>query len=182
MMREARWIPQKRLRQDSIPAAIKPWLLDRGSLTQRIIEACEQSFRVQVRDQSWQRPLLGESRLLHLRKGSDALIRQVNLLCGEQRWVYARTVIPRTTMVGDLRRLAHLGNQPLGAFLFAYKGMRRLQMEVAILRAGDELYEQAVAGMSHRPGKIWGRRSLFCLKNKPVLVYEIFTPSITGGE
>lgn len=179
-MREARWIPAKRLRQAMIPAQLKHWLLDRGSLTQRIIEACDGQFQVELREQSWQRPLLTESRMLQLRKGSDALVRQVNLLCGQQRWVYARTVIPRYTMAGDLRRLARLGNRPLGAFLFAYRGMQRLQMEVARLVPGDSLYEQAVAGLAQRPAVIWGRRSLFCLKKKPVLVYEIFTPAISG--
>ncbi len=180
--REALWIPQGRLRQGSVPAAIKPWLLDRGSLTQRIIDACDKPFRVELRGQTWQRPLQSESRLLQLRKGSDALVRQVNLLCGERRWVYARTVIPRQTMQGDLRRLANLGNRPLGAFLFAYPGMQRLEVEVAPLRSGDGLYEQAVAGLSQQPEVIWGRRSLFCLKHKPVLVYEVFLPTILGEE
>ena len=181
-MREARWTPVGRLRQGEIPVAIKSWLLDRGSLTQRIVEACAGKFRVEVRGQSWQRPLPSELRQLKLRKGSDALVRQVNLLCSELRWVYARTVIPRQTLVGDLRQLANLGSRPLGAFLFAYPGMRRLQMEVARLHAGDELYERALAGLELRPSMIWGRRSLFCLKNKPVLVYEIFLPAIPGVE
>lgn len=181
-MRESRWTPQDRLRQGEIPVAVKTWLLDPGSLTQRIIKACDGTFRVEVREQSWQRPLLSEQRMLRLRKGSDALVRQVNLLCSEQRWVYARTVIPRQTLVGDLRQLAHLGSRPLGAFLFAYKGMRRLQLEVARLRPGEALYEKAVAGLQVRPRMIWGRRSLFCLKNKPVLVYEIFLPCVPGVE
>lgn len=159
-------------------AALRDWLLDTGSLTRRVKQACAGRFRVQVEMQGWARPRLDEYRALGLRLGRIALIREVHLLCDERPWVFARTIIPVTTLRGRQRRLAHLGNRPLGAVLFADPRMQRGPVEVVRVPPGSALFAAAVLGLKRRPAEIWGRRSMFRLDGKPLLVSEFFLPGL----
>jgi chorismate--pyruvate lyase len=51
-------------------------------------------------------------------------------------------------------------------------------MQLARIEAGDNGYRTATAGLARKPRCIWGRRSRFQLRGKPLLVNEIFLPSI----
>ena len=108
-----------------------------------------------------------------LSKVHSALVRQVVLCCNEQPLVYARTVIPVTTIQGAQRRYANMGNRPLGAMLFADRTMQREAVEVAILPATDVANQYT---SSNEP--IWGRRSVFRVSGKPLLVSEYFLPEL----
>jgi chorismate--pyruvate lyase len=163
------------------PARYAAWLRDPTSLTQRVQAACSGHFRVAVLSQVWARPSRSEARALRLRPGVRALVRQVCLMCDDSPWVYASTVIPRTTLTGVQRKLARLHTRPLGAVLFADPTMRRGQVEVARLVHGDCLYAHAVAALAQPPAEIWARRSLFFLRNKPLLVTEAFLPAIADA-
>ncbi len=52
-------------------------------------------------------------------------------------------------------------------------------MEIAQLLPGQTLFDLAVHGLSATPREIWGRRSVFRLSGKPLLVSEIFLPEIS---
>jgi chorismate--pyruvate lyase len=172
-----RWYPCRQYLRRSIPAELAGWLLDTASLTQRLLQLCAGQFSVRVLSQSWDRPQRDEARALGMRPDGQALIRQVQLLCGNRPWVYARTVIPATSMCGRLQRLAHLGNRPLGAMLFADPGMRRGRVELARITPGQRLFAAALQHSDGRPPTaIWGRRSVFRITGKPLLVSEIFLP------
>ncbi len=176
----ARRQPLPRFPTASIPANYLPWLLDTASLTQRLIEACSGEFRVRVLDQSWDRPRRGEAQVLDMRPHGRALVRQVHLLCGGRPWVYARTILPRTTLTGPERRLARLKSRSLGAVLFADPTMQRGRTEIVRLRPADGLYALAAQGFDSPPAEIWGRRTVFRLRGKPLLVSEFFLPGIGG--
>jgi chorismate--pyruvate lyase len=92
--------------------------------------------------------------------------------------VFARTVIPRATLTGPRRRLTRLKTRPLGAVLFADPSMQRGPVEIARLTPRDKLYPVALRHLGRQPPEIWGRRSLFTLGGKPLLVSEIFLPGI----
>ena len=77
-----------------------------------------------------------------------AIIRQVQLMCADHPWIYARTVIPATSLRGKLQRLAHLGNRPLGAMLFADPGMQRGVVELARILPGQELFADATQAVA----------------------------------
>ncbi|MGE0080726.1 MAG: chorismate lyase [Thiohalomonadaceae bacterium] len=150
------------------PAALLPWLTDDSSLTQRLMERCGSRFRVELIRQRRARPEPSEARALGLRGGAFALVREVYLCCGDERWVYARTVIPDTTAAGRYRRLRRMGERPIGAFLFAQPRLQRADLEIAQADAGG-----AAAGS-------WGRRSVFRVDGRPLLVTEYFLPAFTG--
>jgi chorismate--pyruvate lyase len=155
-----------------------PWLLDTGSLTQRLVAACPGAFAVRLLGQQRTRPLREEAAALELVDGVQALVRQVQLQCDTQPWVLARTVIPLTTLTGPRRRLTHLGNRSLGAVLFADPTMARDPVEVTRLTPGSPLYAAVTASLRNPPAELWGRRSVFRLGGRPLLVSEFFLPSI----
>jgi len=154
------------------------WLLDPTSLTRRLLHTCTGEFRVEPVSQVWQRPMLNEAQALGALPHERCFVREVRLLCNDQPWVYARTVIPVRTLTGPRRRLSRLGKKPLGAVLFADPSMQRSGIEIAELSAGQPLFARATAGLSPPPASIWGRRSAFFLGRKPLLVSEIFLPAI----
>lgn len=173
-----RWYPCSRLFLRDVPAGLSTWLLDAGSLTQRLRQACAGRFRVRVLRQEWARPSRDEARVLKLRLEAWAWIREVQLLGDDQPWVFARTLIPARTLRGRGRRLTRLGTKPLGAVLFADPGVRRGPVEIARVLAGQRLHRRAFAGFAEPPDAIWGRRSVFRIDGHPLLVCEIFLPDL----
>lgn len=174
---EARWVPKSRVPCCSLRPRLREWLLDPGSLTQRLVDACDGQFRVEVLSQGYGRPERNEARLLRMRIGQRALIREVRLYCGDEPWVFARTVIPHRTLSGPRRRLLFLGNKPLGAVLFADPSMRRDEMQISCIRPDHELHRHALGSGKGSSEPIWGRRSVFYLNEQPLLVSEVFLPS-----
>lgn len=174
------WKPYSRLNYKAVPLSTLSWLLDATSLTQRLVARCPGQFQVQVLDEGWARPSLNESRALGMKPGTVARIRQVRLLCDGVPWVFARTIIPYSTLKGPVRRLHLLGSKPLGAVLFADTSMRRGELEIAAIGKGSALYQDAMRAQRSKPATIWGRRSVFYLSGKPLLVNEIFLPGLSS--
>ena len=172
------WRPASRLNRFTLPEKYLPWLLDPASLTERIMNHCHGSFRVQLVDQRRTRPLRNEAMALGMRLDSRAVVRQVQLLCGETPWVYARTIIPPRMLARKFHRFTRLGARSLGAMLFADPSMKRGEVEVTCLMPADPLYQLAARDLREKPEVIWGRRSLFWLGGKPLLVCEFFLPDI----
>jgi len=170
---EPRWHDGAQQRRH-LPERLRDWLLDGSSLTRRLQMACAGQFRVELLSLGWERPMRNEAQLLGVPLQQRALIRLVRLCCGTQPWVFARTVIPLSSLRGEQRRLAHLGTRPLGAFLFADPSLRRSPLQVARLCSGDRL----LAGQGAATGEVWGRRSLFHLRDHPLLVSEFFLPGL----
>jgi len=175
---EPRWLAVSTLLSAAVPPAARAWLADSGSLTRRLETACGVGFHVRLLHQGWGRPQPGEGRLLGMRRAETSMLREVGLCCGNLPWVFARTVIPARSLRGPLRSLSTLGERPLGAVLFADPGMRRGPTEVARLLPGQALFETAVSLLHDRPEVLWGRRCLFFLSGKPLLVNEIFLPGV----
>lgn len=177
---EAVWRPFSLRVHRDIPGPQLSWLLDPASLTQRLIATCPGCFQVEVVDERWAKPFRSERKALGIRRNTLARVRQVRLLCDGVPWVFARTVIPYSTLKGPVRRLSMLGTRPLGAVLFADPTMQRGRLEIAGIRSGDYLYQRATRELRKKAKIIWGRRSVFYLSGKPLLVNEIFLPGIDG--
>ncbi|MCG6887430.1 MAG: chorismate lyase [Proteobacteria bacterium] len=172
------WRTRAKLIAHPVPAYVAGWLFDSGSLTRRVKLACGGQFRVEVIFQGWGRPMLNEAVRLGMDESRRALIREVYLYCDASPWVYARTIIPPTTLSGRQRHLAHLGNRPLGEMLFADPAMWRDEVEIACIRPAYRLFNIATAALGEAPTEIWGRRSVFYTGKKPLLVNEIFLPPL----
>lgn len=172
------WQPSHAVDRFRLPQHLIPWLLDRASLTHRVQQACGGTFRVEVLGQGWQRPEREERLALSMRRNTLAMVREVRLLCDEQLWVFARTVVPLRTLSGAQRRLGELGSRPLGALLFTDRSLERGELELARIRPGQRLFAAATAGIKPTPGEVWARRSVFFVRGKPLLVQELFLPEL----
>lgn len=141
--------------------AMQLFLSDRGSLTQQLIEVSNGSFRVHTTQQVW-RSALGQS----LRKlfGPVATShkfwsRKSVLLCDREPVVLAHSLMPAHAVKSELGQVLDLGEQPLGDFLFSQDSLKRDAFQFAQSKQG-----------------YWGRRSIFHLKSKPIMVAEFFLP------
>ncbi|MCU7940352.1 MAG: chorismate lyase [gamma proteobacterium symbiont of Bathyaustriella thionipta] len=165
-----------------IPDTTREWLLDSASLTLRIKNHCQANqmgnFSVKLLRQGMEIPSNDEVQRLKLNHRRYALIREVLLYCGTTPVIFARTVIPIKTLTGPQRQLSHLGNRPLGEFLFAQPALQRDAMEVAALKNGHQLHDIATNNLNKEIEQVWARRSIFRLRHKPLLVAEVFLPDL----
>jgi chorismate--pyruvate lyase len=141
-------------------------------LTQKLVEKSQGDFHVEVLKQSIQAVHFSERQALGIASRQWAVVREVILYGQQLAWVYARTVIPLATLHGPLRRLHYLGNKPLGEQLFTDPSMQREPMQIAQIQA-----QQLPPALALNQAT-WGRRSVFRLANKPLLVSEIFLPAL----
>lgn len=176
---EPHWSDWSQRRYGDLPIAAQAWLRDTGSLTRRVIQHCGNgAFRVRLVKQGWGKPLNSERQALHIRPGRLALVRDVTLLCDDSPWVFARTIIPVKTLKGPARRLMQLGERPLGAVLFSDPKVSRGSTLIAKLTPGHTLFEAASEHLQQTPALLWGRRTLFFVGHRPILVNELFLPDL----
>lgn len=137
------------------------WLLDPGSLTRRLQQLSDGDFHVKVLEERWVRGCSAHLGIFPERYRSQMMWSRRVLLCGrDEPWVAAHSLIPVHSLRGELRQLIKLRDRPLGGFLFKYPELRRQVPQVTPI--GDH----------------WGRRSLFYLHDKPVLVAEFYLPAL----
>ena len=173
-----RWQSVKQARLHSIPNQLRNCLLDTGSLTRYLEKYCESNFSLCLKSKSWQKPLHDEADVLCLRNGEYALIREIYFKCNDTPWVYGRSIIPSRTLRGAQRRLVYWGQRSLGSYLFSEQKAFRGQMEIAKITPADTLFHLAVNPGANQNNTLWGRRSIFYIKNKPLLIVEVFLPEL----
>jgi chorismate--pyruvate lyase len=168
------WQPLRSLARHQRPNPVmQDWLGDSGSLTARLIAESEGNFHVEVIRQFIGIPELNERQVLGMKRPVRALIREV-LLCGYgQPWVFARSLLPLASLTGELRHLRKQSDRPLGAFLFSQPQLTRSPIAVAQISRDHTYVPDGLMG-DH---PLWGRRSVFYLRQKPLLVSEVFLPA-----
>jgi chorismate lyase len=147
------------------------WLIGDESLTQRLQSRCSKFQVSQVR-QRWMHPLPDEAVLLQLRPQQTALVREVWLQCGENRLVFARSVLPRASLYGAWRNLGALGSRPLGGVLFNDRKVARTPLAFRKLPC-----RHPISKYVGRSG-LWARRSVFMQSGRIILVTEAFLPGV----
>lgn len=167
--------------QTSLSGNLLKCLLERGSLMIRLERLAPQKMVLTLKTQAWKKPHIDEAGLLSQRNGEYIFLREVILSCSGQAWIYARTAIPPRTLF-DTRQLAHWGNKPLGYYLFSNRSIRRGAMQIAMIDATNNPYEQDHKNALHEcePCKrksLWARRSFFHIRKKPLLLTEVFLPA-----
>ncbi len=143
------------------------WLQHPGSLTARLREHCQQ-FSIKVLFEGYSDIASHEKSALAC--AGPYWVREVLLCCDGVDWVFARSIIPQSSLVGDAAAVSQLADKPLGELLFTGQG-RRQSIELCEIDAASKVYQYADV-----PRTLWGRRSRFLLANAPLLVAEIFLP------
>ncbi|WP_280523531.1 chorismate--pyruvate lyase family protein [Lacimicrobium alkaliphilum] len=149
---------------------LKNWLLDTGSLTERLQAHCR-DFRVRVLGQQ-PAPLLDNEQEL---MGHDTpyVVREV-LLCAEQTpWVFARSLLPSALCETGGGELSALGDKPLGRLLFNDPRFIRQPFQLTCIQPRNKLQQQLRLAGSQT---LWGRRSVFLFQQWRLMVAEVFLP------
>jgi len=167
---DSSWQDVTTLPSGTVPAAISPWLVDHGSLTERLIALSEDSFQLTVLSQARQHPHACESAALGLAGDEKALVREVCLHGKGSPWVYARSTIPERTLSERKDLAGRLDNQPLGHWIFSATDLVRYPMQALCLAPGTPWVPAALQGNV----PLWARRSIFELGSCPLLICEVF--------
>ena len=162
-----------------VPPALRTWLTEPGLLTARIRDLCGEHMRFRMLG-----PLHGASLSAELAArlgGADSrgLLREIEFRCRDERVLYARTVLPDST-VRVHPWLAELGDSPIGESLRRAGGLlEREPIEYAALPPDHEL-ALAAREVSTDPTNepTWARRAVYRLDGRPILVQEVFLPAL----
>jgi len=165
--------------RSALPAGLRPWLIDRSSLTERIV-ARSKTFAVRVLSHGPGKPMRDECALFGVRAGARVRVREVLLIADGQPVVYARSVLPSSSLRGGWKVFDRIGGRSLGQALFADPRIRRMPLASSALDRRDTRYHRAVksARLVPPPARLWARRSLFRLRGRDLLVTEVFLPAI----
>lgn len=170
----ATWLSLALANRLPVPVRLKSFLRERGSLTRRLQEASGDALSLELRRQDWRRPRRSESLALGLAPGRLAVIREVTLLGAGVPWVAARSIMPAATLTGPYRYLRRPLPEPLGALLHRDPSITRGFIEVAHLSG----LGKREASHNHLAfASLWLRRSIYYLRNRPLLVTEAFLPA-----
>ncbi len=160
---------------------LKDWLLDQGSLTARL-KRNSTSFSVELLGQETQLCHASEANEF-IKADEPVLVREVLLYCDDIPQVFARSLIPLSSLTGEEQALANLGTQPLGQVLFNNPSLKRKQIELSVFDRSSCVAQLALAvnKTDNNPNdtmidELWGRRSVFIVENKPLMVAEVFLP------
>lgn len=150
------------------------WLLDPASLTARLKTHCDE-FRVEVLGQQITQCNAIEANE-DIAVGEEVLVREVVLFCDNKPQVFARSLLPLKSLTGEEQKLAELGSKSLGQVLFNNPNLIRKNIEIALFSPVSSL--SLLVSELNLPftQSLWGRRSVFVLKNKPIMVAEVFLP------
>jgi chorismate--pyruvate lyase len=154
------------------------WLADGASLTERLLARCGQ-LHVKLLSQRLAKPHRDEARLLGLRVGEIAYLREVLLIADGQPVVYARSLVCRDSLRGAWAMFAGIGAHPLGTALFADPLIRRGPLHARRLDERDMRYRRIASSVKiDESGALWARRSCFLRHARPLIVCEVFLPAI----
>ncbi len=170
------WIPASRFDAMMVPESLRVWLCNDDLLTRKLQQACGDNFQFQLRGQY--QSDIDDAQAIYLSAATGpALLREIALMCAGSCCVYARTLIPENTLSRHVW-LADLDAKPLGETLRTRDNCTRSGFDFIRLVAGDALYTSATEQSDEAPAELWARRSHFRLGEDPLLVYEVFMPTI----
>lgn len=145
-----------------VPYEIRRWLSFPGSMTKKMRAISREGVHVNILKHGWGKLTPSEQDSLQS-KQTTVVVREIEMLSGNEVWMVARTAMPPDSLLGKWRRLQRLGTKPLGDLLFKDPQLKRSPFEFQLLRQKNGL-------------DIWARRSIFYLTTGPILLTEVFTP------
>jgi len=153
---------------------LKNWLLDTGSLTERLQSRCV-SFHLTLIGQRQAEITLEEFNRVcapqQQLNPQEWQVREVLLWGDNQPWVFARSIIPQRLCESDF---VNLNTKPLGQLIFNDKRFKRMPFEVTNMCPSKAFLEQLQISSEM---DLWGRRSAFSFEDIKMTVSEVFLPS-----
>jgi len=176
--REPLWLENHQGLRHKLPDNVQSWIYESGSLTQRLRSFYGDAVAVKILLQCWHKPFLTERRLLKLPEHQYSLIREVLLYADYKPLILARTIIPAATIKATQNNLSHLGNRPLGEIIFSYPNLERITMDITLINPFTWTQPAIAEAAINQP--VWGRRTVYAIEHKQMLVSEFFLPEVLG--
>ena len=152
---------------------LKKWLLDTGSLTERLQSQCT-SFDLTLIGQRQAEITLEEFQLVCAPQQQLNLqewqVREVLLWGDNKPWVFARSIIPQKLCENDF---VNLNTKPLGQLIFNDKRFKRMPFEITNMCPSIAFLAQLQISSKM---DLWGRRSVFSFEDLKMTVSEMFLP------
>lgn len=167
-----RWV---NARSELVPAPnprIVDWLTKPYILSQALRLVCT-SLTVRVLSQERSHALDDENAKLNLADNALPLVREVFLEGDGIPFTYGRVVVPPDTYQTYFNDFENLASRPIGeTLLYNNPNSRRSAFEYATIEIG------LLSSLAMFNQILWGRRSIFTLGDSPLLVTEIFLPTL----
>jgi chorismate--pyruvate lyase len=174
--REPLWLENRPGIRHTLPENVQSWIYESGSLTQRLRDFYGDAIGVKILLQQWNTPFLTERKLLALPENKYSLIREVLLHADGKPLILARTIIPKITIKVAKSNLAHLGSRPLGEVIFSYPKLERIEMDVTLINSST--WKPSAIDAVNINQSIYGRRTVYAIAQRQMLVSEFFLPGI----
>lgn len=163
------------------PDNLLDWINDTGSLTLRLKRALSiEQIDVFLLKHEFDEVYDFEWEELEVSKSERMLVREIFLgFFSSENFrplVFARSIIPESSMQSGNESLKHLGAESLGQILFTSPSMKREQPVASCLQQPHDIYKSVQKRLPYLPKNLWGRRSVFSMNDKPLLVQEYFLP------
>ena len=144
--------------ESKVDAPILSWLSEPGPITNRI--KLSQKFELELLNDEIDE--ISKEEKLFLNSVSETFrVRRVILLGNNAPVVYAKSVIPSSTIENGLSSLGKIGNAPLGDILFTSGVFTKLEMVCASF-------------LSKEKNVYWGRKIKYSVNSEPISVMEVF--------
>ena len=144
--------------ESKVDASILSWLSESGPITNRI--KLSQKFELELLNDEIDE--ISKEEELFLNSFSETFrFRRVILLGNNTPVVYAKSVIPSSTIENGLSSLGKIGNAPLGDILFTPGVFTKLEMVCASF-------------LSKEKNVYWGRKIKYSVNSEPISVMEVF--------
>ena len=144
--------------ESKVDASILSWLSESGPITNRI--KLSQEFELELLNDEIDE--ISKEEELFLNSVSETFrVRRVILLGNNTPVVYAKSVIPSSTIENGLSSLGKIGNAPLGDILFTPDVFTKLEMVCASF-------------LSKEKNVYWGRKIKYSVNSEPISVMEVF--------
>ncbi|GAB2180132.1 hypothetical protein DLREEDagrD3_03550 [Denitratisoma sp. agr-D3] len=163
------------------PPRLADWLQERRSLTARILRQAPSgtAFSVTVLRQGLALPLADEAVLIGGRADRRVLVRDVVLSLGGRAVIYAHTVLAPDQARHPWPWLDRIGQRPLGSILFTRHDIVAGPHRYRGLDRRHPLYRAAAPWSgTPTPARLPARRACFFLQGSPLLVTEVYLPSL----
>jgi len=181
------WNTSKRWSFQQIPADI-PYFLNAKSTTLRAHLIDPKGFKINLLNARLEKAMPDEALSLGIALRSYTWIREVELSLLSTPVMFARLVVPYFALETTFQPIKHLGNRPLGRYLFKCFGIKREPFKIKKISVEEKLYTQIMQYRESCFGKtyqkklpdLWARCSVFRYKKAPLLLTEVFLPQYSA--
>jgi len=160
-----------------VPNDLQSWFFYPHSMTARMQCVCK-TVEIDVLQHHIQIPTYSEMHYLKQPSQHYASLREIIMICDNEPWLFARTIIPLSTLKKTGNQLKNFGNKPIGKILFSNRSTTRSPYQFALINPEHFEFQRTKQATPINCNQLWARRSTFHISGKPLSLTEVFLPAM----